>query len=149
MFEIDLDMIREKAEKIVNKYGLEVFDLTFRREGRGWVLRLTIDNPVGYVSIRDCEIVSRDLEMWLDAKDIITRRYILEVSSPGLDRPLRGEKDYKRFVGKLAKFVLKDGRAIIARIKSYRDDKVILDDEGKEITVNLSDVKRANLEPEI
>ncbi len=149
MFEIDLDMIREKAEKIVNKYGLEVFDLTFRREGRGWVLRLTIDNPVGYVSIRDCEIVSRDLEMWLDAKDIITRRYILEVSSPGLDRPLRGEKDYKRFVGKLAKFVLKDGRAIIARIKSYGDDKVILDDEGKEITVNLSDVKRANLEPEI
>ncbi len=149
MFEIDLDMIREKAEKIVNKYGLEVFDLTFRREGRGWVLRLTIDNPVGYVSIRDCEIVSRDLEMWLDAKDIIMRRYILEVSSPGLDRPLRGEKDYKRFVGKLAKFVLKDGRAIIARIKSYRDDKVILDDEGKEITVNLSDVKRANLEPEI
>ncbi len=147
--EVDLDMIRKKAEEIVDKYGLEVFDLTYRREGKGWVLRLTIDNPVGYVSIRDCEMVSRDLEMWLDAEDIITRRYILEVSSPGLDRPLRGEKDYKRFTGNLAKLVLKDGRVIIARIKSYEDGRVILDDDGKEVSVSLDDVKRANLEPEI
>ena len=149
MLDIDLDAIRKKSEEIVDRYGLEVFDLTFRREGKGWVLRLTIDNPVGYVSIRDCEIVSRDLEMWLDAEDIINRRYILEVSSPGLDRPLRNEKDYKRFTGKLAKFVLKDGRAIIARIKSYENGKVILDDNGKAITIDLNDLKRANLEPEI
>ncbi len=147
--EVDLDLIRKKAEEIVDKYGLEVFDLTYRREGRGWVLRLTIDNPVGYVSIRDCEIVSRDLEMWLDAEDIITRRYILEVSSPGLDRPLRGEKDYKRFTGNLAKFVLKDGRVIIAHIKSYEDGKIVLDDDGRNVTIDINDVKRANLEPEI
>ncbi len=149
MMEVDLDLIREKAEKIVQRYGLEVFDLTFRREGRGWVLRLTIDNPVGYVSIRDCEVVSRDLEAWLDEKDLITHRYILEVSSPGLNRPLREEKDYERFKGKLAKFVLMDGRVIIARIVSYSDGKIHLDEKGKEVTISKDQVKKANLEPEI
>ena len=147
--EIDLDLIRKEAERITKKHGLEVFDLTFRREARGWVLRLTIDNPVGYVSIRDCEIVSRELERWLDVEDIIDRRYILEVSSPGLDRPLRDERDYRRFKGKLAKFVMDDGRVVIARIVSYEDGRVKLDDDGKEIVIDLERVKKANLEPEI
>ncbi len=147
--EIDLDLIRKEAERITKKHGLEVFDLTFRREARGWVLRLTIDNPVGYVSIRDCEIVSRELERWLDVEDIIDRRYILEVSSPGLDRPLRDERDYRRFKGKLAKFVMDDGRVVIARIVSYEDGKVKLDENGKEVVIDLERVKRANLEPEI
>ena len=147
--EIDLDIIRKEAERITKRHGLEVFDLTFRREARGWVLRLTIDNPVGYVSIRDCEIVSRELERWLDVEDIIDRRYILEVSSPGLDRPLRDERDYRRFKGKLAKFVMDDGRVVIARIVSYENGKVKLDEDGKEIVIDLERVKRANLEPEI
>ena len=147
--EIDLDIIRKEAERITKRHGLEVFDLTFRREARGWVLRLTIDNPVGYVSIRDCEIVSRELERWLDVEDIIDRRYILEVSSPGLDRPLRDERDYRRFKGKLAKFVMDDGRVVIARIVSYENGKVKLDEDGKEIVIDLERVKKANLEPEI
>jgi ribosome maturation factor RimP len=149
MREVDLDLIRKEAERIVDKYGLEIFDLTFRRENRGWVLRLTIDNPVGYVSIRDCELVSRELERWLDEEDIISQRYILEVSSPGLDRPLRGEKDYLRFKGKLAKFVMNDGSVVIGRIVSYEDGVVNVDEDGSERSIDLSQVKRANLEPEI
>ncbi len=149
MREVDLDLIRREAERITEKHGLEVFDLTFRREGRGWVLRLTIDNPVGYVSIRDCEIVSRELERWLDEVDPIDQRYILEVSSPGLDRPLRGERDYIRFQGKLAKFVMDDGSVVIARIVSYEAGMVRVDEDGKEKTIDLKHVKRANLEPEI
>ncbi len=144
-----LDRIRNVAEKIVERHGLEVFDLTFRREGRGWVLRLTIDNPVGYVSIRDCELVSRELERWLDEEDPIGHRYILEVSSPGLDRPLRDGKDYERFVGKLAKVVLNDGTVIIGRIVSHEGGVVTMDEEGSRKSFKLSEVKRANLEPEI
>ncbi len=144
-----LEAIRREAEVIVERYGLEVFDLTFRRESRGWVLRLTIDNPVGYVSIRDCEMVSRDLERWLDEEDFIKHRYYLEVSSPGLDRPLRGERDYVRFVGEKAKVVLRDGNVIRGEILSCEDGVVRMLEEGKEKTFRIEDVKRANLEPDI
>jgi len=143
-----LEKIREEAERVVERHGLEVFDLTFRRETRGWVLRLTIDNPVGYVSIKDCEIVSRELERWLDEVDLIDKRYVLEVSSPGLDRPLRGEKDYIRFQGKLAKFVMKDGTTIVGRIGQFNEGILTVKEGKKEKSIKIEDIKRANLKPE-
>ncbi len=143
-----VEVILNEAKRIVEKYGLEVFDLTFRRESRGWVLRLTIDNPVGYVSIKDCELVSRELESWLDSEDLISHRYILEVSSPGLDRPLRNTNDFVRFTGKLAKVVFNDGSFMIGRIVKV-EDEVITMKEGKKIkSFKFEDVRRANLEPE-
>jgi len=143
-----LERIRKEAERIVERYGLEIFDLTFRREGRGWVLRLTIDNPVGYVSIRDCELVSKDLERWLDAEDLIKHSYTLEVSSPGLDRPLRNIKDFERFVGKLAKIVMKDGTTIVGRILSVEEESIKVKDGKKERVIQYDNVRRANLKPE-
>ena len=142
-----LERIREEAERITQRYGLEVFDLTFSREGRGWVLRLTIDNPVGYVSIKDCELVSRELERWLDTEDPIPHRYYLEVSSPGLDRPLREEKDYVRFVGSVAKVILNDGTVIIGEILSCENGRVEIEENGRVKSFEISEVKRANLEP--
>ncbi len=143
-----LQLIRREAELITERHGLEVFDLTFRRESRGWVLRLTIDNPVGYVSIRDCELVSRELERWLDEEDPIKHRYYLEVSSPGLNRPLRNGRDYTRFIGERAKVVLKDGRVIKGRIEGYENGRVKIEEDGRTEEFDIEDVKRANLEPE-
>ena len=143
-----LEKIREEAERVVERYGLEVFDLTFRRESRGWVLRLTIDNPVGYVSIKDCELVSRDLERWLDEEDLIERSYTLEVSSPGLDRPLRSIKDFERFAGKLVKIVMEDGTTIVGRILSVEDGSIKVKDGRKEKVIQYNDIRRANLKPE-
>ncbi len=143
-----VEIVKEKAKKVTERYGLEVFDVHYRRESRGWVLRIVIDNPVGYVSIRQCELVSRDLERFLDSENIIDRSYILEVSSPGLDRPLRGEKDFIRFTGKLAKFIFKDGRVIIGRIRGYENGVVkVLD--GKVLKdIDVKDLKEARLEVE-
>ncbi len=109
---------------MVESYGLELFDLQFRREAHGWVLRVVIDRPwdetagAGVeqtrvtdepVGIDDCGRVSRDLDAILDVEPELLgeldRAYTLEVSSPGLDRPLRGERDYRRFAGRLAKIV--------------------------------------------
>ncbi len=143
-----LKKIREEAERVVERYGLEVFDLTFRRESRGWVLRLTIDNPVGYISIKDCELVSRDLERWLDAEDLIEHSYTLEVSSPGLDRPLRNIKDFERFVGKLAKIVMEDGTTIVGRILSVEGGSIKVKDGKKEKVIQYDSIRRANLKPE-
>ena len=92
----------QKTEKIlipiVEEYGFELVDVEYVKEGSTWYLRAYIDKPGG-ISIDDCEAVSRRLSDILDEKDYIDEAYILEVSSPGLGRPLKKEKDFKRSLG--------------------------------------------------
>jgi ribosome maturation factor RimP len=95
-----LEKIKGIAETLALESGLELVDLEFRREGRGWVLRLFIDQPGG-VTLDDCAAVSRELGDQIDVEDLIPWRYTLEVSSPGLDRPLKKEEDFLKHIGKL------------------------------------------------
>ena len=85
---------------IVEANGLELVDLEFVKEGVNWYLRVYIDKEGG-VTLDDCEVVSRTLEAKLDEKDPIEQAYILEVSSPGLDRPLKKEADFVKFQGEI------------------------------------------------
>lgn len=87
-------------EPIVAERGLELVDLEFVKEGANWYLRVYIDKEGG-VSIDDCEAVSRALEVKLDEKDPIEQAYVLEVSSPGIDRPLKKDADFIRFQGEI------------------------------------------------
>src|SRR5258706_10650268 len=109
-----VDKVRAIAERVAGGYGLEIFDVQFRREAPGMVLRVRIDRPgpatteADSVSVRDCANVSRDLSAIFDVEDIVPTAYTLEVSSPGLDRPLRGLDDYRRFAGRRAKLVLRE-----------------------------------------
>src|SRR4029077_11291152 len=90
-----IDQIRTMAGRVAESYGLEIFDVQFRREAPGMVLRVQIDRPgpaaraEASVSVEDCARVSRDMSAILDVEDIVPIAYTLEVSSPGLDRPLR------------------------------------------------------------
>lgn len=92
----------QKTEEILlpitEEYGFELVDVEYVKEGSTWYLRAYIDKPGG-IDINDCEKVSRRLSDLLDEKDYIEDAYILEVSSPGLGRPLKKEKDFKRSVG--------------------------------------------------
>ncbi len=81
---------------------LELFEVQFRKEGHGWVLRATIDSQSG-VTLNDCSNVSRELSNFLEVEDLIDHAYHLEVSSPGLERPLRSTEDFMRFRGKKAR----------------------------------------------
>jgi ribosome maturation factor RimP len=114
-----LEKIRAIADRVAGSRGLEVFDVQFRREAHGWMLRIYLDKPDAPVhagragtvegegvTIDDCQFVSTEVGTLLDVEDIVGHRYTLEVSSPGLDRPLRGPADYRRFTGCLAQFVL-------------------------------------------
>lgn len=87
-------------EPIVAEHGLELVDLEFVKEGVNWYLRIYIDKEGG-VTIDDCEAVSRALEAKLDAADPIEQAYILEVSSPGIDRPLKKEADFIKYQGEI------------------------------------------------
>lgn len=88
----------ELVEPITEELGFELVDVEYVKEGGTWYLRAYIDKPGG-IAVDDCEVVSRRLSDLLDEKDYIDDAYILEVSSPGLGRPLKKEKDFKRSLG--------------------------------------------------
>jgi ribosome maturation factor RimP len=94
-----IDGVRRLAEPLLRTLGLEYYDLHYLREGGRWIVRLYIDRTGG-VSLEDCERVSRELGVLLDVEDLIPHSYALEVSSPGLDRVLRGIEEYRRFAGR-------------------------------------------------
>src|SRR5438093_9726504 len=150
---------REAAGRVASGYGLEIFDVQFRREASGMVLRVRIDRPgpaaraEESVSVQDCANVSRDLSAILDVEDVVPTAYILEVSSPGLDRPLRGADDYRRFAGRRAKLVMReplDGQGFFKGTLGgvEGDDVIIAADDGRTHRVPLGVITRANLEVE-
>jgi ribosome maturation factor RimP len=155
--------IRRLAERVVASHGLELFDLQLRRESIGWVLRVFIDRaavigpdglvqvelPEAGIGIEECETVSRDLGTLLDVEDAVRHEYTLEVSSPGMDRPLRGAPDYLRFTGRLAKIVVSEpveGQSHFeGRIVGLDQDQVVLVVGKKEKRLPLAIVSRARL----
>jgi ribosome maturation factor RimP len=126
-------------------------ELEFKREPGGWVVRVYIDRTDGtLVSIEDCERVSRELSPVLDVADVIPQAYSLEVSSPGLDRPLRTPEHFRRFVGERAKIKLAlgvDGRKnFTGTIVAVPDnDHLDIDVDGQRFTLPLGDLDKANL----
>ncbi len=147
-----LPAIRAAAERVAASYGLELFDVQFRRESHGWILRVVLDSLEG-VQIRDCQRVSGDLSAILDVEDVVDHHYTLEVTSPGLDRPLRHEADYRRFTGRLAKIVVSepvDGQSHFeGRLKGVEDGRVVIEVGRRKIKrIPFEVISRARLEVE-
>lgn len=152
-----IEQIRTIANRVAASQGLEIFDVQFRREAPGMVLRVQIDRPGpaatehDSVSVEDCANVSRELSAILDVEDVVPTAYTLEVSSPGLDRPLRQAQDYVRFAGRSAKIVTRekvDGQTFFkGRLAGVDGDAVLLDGEDrKRHRLPLGSIARANLE---
>ena len=127
------EMYEQKTEEIllpiVEEYGFELVDVEYVKEGSNWYLRAYIDKPGG-IGVNDCEVVSRRLSDILDEKDYIEDSYILEVSSPGLGRPLKKEKDFARSLGEEVE--VRTYRAIdrqkefVGILKSYDENTVTI-----------------------
>src|SRR5512139_3158467 len=96
-----VDRVRSIVHPILDE-GMELVDIEYRRESKGWVLRITLDKEGG-VTLDDCSRISHEVGMNLDIEDLIQNPYTLEVSSPGLNRPLRGEKDFMKYRHRLIK----------------------------------------------
>ena len=164
-----LERVRSIAARVVTSCGLDVFDVHLRREPIGWVLRVIVDRPgpadgnpqpIGRetVTIKDCQRVSQDLSAILDVEEdaldeaLRGHAYTLEVSSPGLDRPLRHEADYRRFAGRLAKIVVTeavDGQMHFeGRLKGVENGCVLLEQGRRTHRVPVARISRGRLEVE-
>ncbi|MEW6595475.1 MAG: ribosome maturation factor RimP [Thermodesulfobacteriota bacterium] len=135
-------------EPVVEDQELELVELQFRREPAGWVLRLIIDGPQG-ISLDDCSRVSREVGHLLEVEDPIEWPYRLEVSSPGLDRPLKRERDYIRCLGKKAKIVTREpiggSNHIVGMLRNFADGVITVESDQGLLDIPLAVVTRARL----
>jgi ribosome maturation factor RimP len=156
------EQVRAIVDRVAASYGLEVWDIEFRGTGgKSRMLRVFIDKPSG-VTHEDCEHVSREVSTILDVEDPIKGSYVLEVSSPGLDRKLRGPADYDRFKGSLLKLQtlepVNGSRNYEGRLQSFDGSRLSLElppkgkgkkqEPGGTLEIELSNVAKANLVPE-
>lgn len=166
---VDLDRVRAAIAPVLSAHGVSLVDVEYTTEHLGWTLRIFIEryDPTvaadaaapgagdpsaaqGGVTLDDCANVSRDVSTALDIADLIPHKYSLEVSSPGLDRPLRTKADFTRFVGKLARVKLTrpapDGQRLLRGIlEQAAEGSVAVLVDGKHIEVPFEQVANANL----
>jgi ribosome maturation factor RimP len=150
-----MDEIKKKisklAEQVAHEQGVELFDVELLGKGK-LLLRIIIDKEEG-VTLDDCERFSRNLEALLDVENPIPASYTLEVSSPGLDRPLRDLKDFEKHMGKLARIITADKienqNLFIGRILDVKIDSVKLSVHGREMDIPLNKISKARLEVEL
>lgn len=152
-----IEKIRELTLSIVQEEGLELFHLEFKRYGHRWFLRVYLDREGG-INLNDCEVVSKRLSAKLDEEDFIPYRYTLEVSSPGLDRPLLSEGDYEKFKGKCVRIktleAIDGQRNFKGRLANYADGIVTLEmeikkNEVKSVLIPYRAIAKAKLEIEL
>ena len=154
-----LERVRAIATRVAASRGLDIWDVQSRREATGHVVRVYLDRPgtsatpEESVSIEDCVEINRELGTILDVEDVLPWSYTLEVSSPGLDRPLRGIDDYRRFAGRWAKVVVAEAvdhqKAFEGRLRGVDSDDVLLEGpKGRLHRLPMRLITRGRLEVE-
>jgi len=147
-----VSQVWELATPLVVDEGLEIFDIEFRREGRGdWVLRLYLDKEGG-PNLDDLTRVSRQLSDLLDVHDILQRPYTLEVSSPGINRLLKRPEHFNRYLGKKVRIrtreIIEGRKSYLGLLKQSSTDGVVILQDGMEVRIPFTLIERANYEHE-
>ena len=162
---LDVDRVREIAERVAASTGLEIVEVELRGGGKARMLRIFIDKPGG-VTHEDCANLSREVGTILDVEDVIPGvSYLLEVSSPGLDRKLIRPADYERFTGSRVKLTTRQpvngSHHFEGRLESFQQGRLTLDMNAarkkprpgsaapQKLEIELANVEKANLVPEI
>jgi len=163
---LEVNKIREIAARVASAHGVEVVEVELRGGGKARTLRITIDKPEG-VTHEDCANVSREVSTILDVEDAVPgAAYTLEVSSPGLDRRLARPEDFERFKGSRIKLMTREpvngNRHFEGRLESFGDGRLMLEmvtgrkkpkpghaQPGQKVEIELANVEKANLVPEI
>lgn len=141
--------VKELLEPLLRGKGLELFDVEYKGSGKRGVLRIFIDKEEG-ITVDDCALVSRELGTLLDVHDVIPSSYTLEVSSPGLTRPLRNPADYTRFTGNKVKIKTSEEidkrKVFIGTLAGIEDGIVTVEADGARYEIPYGSIEKANLE---
>jgi ribosome maturation factor RimP len=148
--------VEEEIEKIVSSEGLELVHIEYRKQGRGYLLRVDIDKEGG-VTLSDCEGVSHQVSAFLDVEDAVPAEYELQVSSPGLDRRFYRDSDYQKFIGRLVRVKtskpIRGLHVIVGRLKEFDGKQIVVTDpqvkRDPDYVVPMVDIKETRLEVEI
>jgi len=147
-----IEKVKELLAPILEEGGFELVDVEFVREPIGWVLRIYADRPGGGITISDCQWISERLGTLLDVEDIIPHSYNLEVSSPGLDRPLKSKKDFDKHVGIVVKIKtlnpMDNQRNFKGEVISTSDTGVTVHDVSRnaEVEIPYENIKSARVD---
>jgi ribosome maturation factor RimP len=149
MSKVDTEKLKEIVEPVVTGQGYELVDVEWKHEASAWILRVFIDGAGG-VTLEDCARVSHTLSATLDVSDAIPTTYNLEVSSPGLDRPLKKEADFRRALGQKAKIrtrhpIGESRRNFSGKLVAVDNGLVKIDVGDQVCDVPIADVEKANL----
>ena len=140
--------VNRLIEPILDEMGFELVDIEYLSEHGRWVLRIYVDSEGG-VTVDDCARVSNEIGDLIEVNDIFEHEYVLEVSSPGLNRPLKKEKDFLKAVGKKVKVKMinpvKERRNFTGYLKAFQDGMLYIEVRNELISLPLRDVKKANL----
>lgn len=146
------DIVYDLACPVARKNRCSVYEVEYKKEGAGYVLRVildTEDDSDSFISLNICEAVSRELSDLLDENDPISGAYMLEVTSPGLDRPLKKEEDFIRFSGKMIDVglykPLNGSKLLCGTLEGFENGIIALDCGGEKIFVNQSDTSFVKL----
>ncbi len=146
-----VDRVRSMVDSILLNEEMELVDIEYRRESKGWILRLILDKEGG-VTLDNCTRVSQEVGRNLDVEDFIQTPYTLEVSSPGLTRPLKTEKDFMKYCNRLIKVKTVDPvenrRQFKGELLGVSQGQIEIKVEGEVFQISLSNVAKANLEIE-
>ena len=143
------DRVRGIVDSILSNEGMELVEIEYRRESKGWVLRLYIDKAGG-VTLGDCTHISQEVGRSLDVEDFIAIPYTLEVSSPGLTRPLKKEKDFMKYRNQIIKVKtinpIENRRQFKGKLLGISENRIEIEMDGGFFQIPLSNVAKANLE---
>jgi ribosome maturation factor RimP len=149
MTKLIVDRVRAIAGPVLSNEGIELVEIEYRREARGWVLRLFIDKEGG-VTVDDCSRISQEVGRYLDVEDFILVPYTLEISSPGLTRPLKNEKDFVKYRNHWIRVKtfnpVQNRRQFKGKLIGVSENRIEMEVDGGVFQIPLSDVARANLE---
>src|SRR5215510_6731183 len=125
------ERVEQQIEKIVSAEGLELVHIEYRKQGRGFLLRVDIDKEGG-VTLEDCELVSHQVSAFLDVEDVVPAEYELQVSSPGLDRKFYKESDYRKFIGRKVRVQttrpVRGLHVIVGRLEEFDGKEIVVTD---------------------
>lgn len=141
--------VLEIAEPIAQEIGCYIYDLEYVKEGKAKVLRVFADKEAGGISLDECEVINRGLGDKLDEKNLISDNYMLEVSSPGIERRLRTPQHFEKYIGKtidIGLYKAHDGsKTISGELKGFEEGKILVETENGELSIMQSETTSVKL----